>query len=140
DALAGSDIVALPFRQFQRIVVVPRAHPLTRFRRLTLKHLAQFPLVTYEPAFTAREDVLDAFRRASLEPRVVISAIDGDVIKTCVEQGLGYAVLSEVAYDKTRDASLTALPAGHLFSPATTRIWLWRTHYIRRYTYDFIEH
>ena len=139
EAPQGSDIVVLPFREFRRVVVVPRTHALTRVRRLTLKHLSQYPLVTYEPAFTAREVVLDAFRKASLEPRVVISAMDGDVIKTCVEQGLGYAILSEIAYNEARDANLTALPAGHLFPSATTRIWLWRQRYVRRYAYAFME-
>lgn len=139
DAPEGADLVVLPCREFSRVVVVPRGHPLTRSRRLTLKQLAPYPLVTYEQAFTARTVVDDAFRKAGFEPKVVISAIDADVIKTCVEQGLGYAVLSEVAFDSARDTSLRALPAGHLFSPSITRIWLSRQRYIRRYTYEFIE-
>jgi len=139
DAPDVADLVALPFREFRRIVVVPRGHALTRSKRLTLKQLAAHPLVTYEPAFTSREVVLQAFRKAGLEAKVVIGAIDGDVIKTCVEQGLGYAVLSEVTFDARRDTSLRALPAGHLFPPSVSRIWLSRQRYIRRYTYEFIE-
>ncbi|MGZ8231654.1 MAG: LysR substrate-binding domain-containing protein [Burkholderiales bacterium] len=139
DAPDVADLVVLPLREFSRIVVVPRAHPLTRSKRLTLKQLAAHPLVTYEPAFTSREVVLQAFSKAGLEPNVVISAIDGDVIKTCVEQGLGYAVLSEVTFDPGRDTNLRALAAGHLFPPSVTRMWLSRQRYIRRYTYEFIE-
>lgn len=139
EAPNGSSIVVLPCREFKRVVVVPHDHALVRVRRLTLKQLAGYPLVTYEPAFTAREDVLETFRKSGLEPKVVIGAIDGDVIKTCVEQGLGYAVLSEIAFDRRSDGNLTALPAGHLFPSAKTRLWLWRGRYIRRYVYDFIE-
>jgi LysR family cys regulon transcriptional activator len=133
------DLLVMPFREFERFVVVPRTHPLTRSRRLTLRQLAQHPLVTYEPAFTSRDVVVDAFRAAGLEPKVVISCIDADVIKTCVEQGLGYAVLSAVAYKADRDVALRALPAGHLFKPSITSIWLSRRNYVRRYTYEFIE-
>ena len=139
EAPRGSDLVVLPVRKFGRVVIVPRSHPLTRSKRLTLKQLASHPLVTYEPAFTSREVVLRAFSKAGLEPKVVISAIDGDVIKTCVEQGLGYAVLSEVTFEPARDTNLCALAAGHLFPPSITRIWLSRRRYIRRYTYEFIE-
>ncbi|MDB5866410.1 MAG: hypothetical protein JWO70_4216 [Betaproteobacteria bacterium] len=139
DAPDFADLAVLPLRKFARVVVVPRSHPLTRSKRLTLKQLAAHPLVTYEPAFTSREVVLQAFSKAGLEPRVVISAIDGDVIKTCVEQGLGYAVLSEVTFDPARDTNLRALAAGHLFPPSVTRMWLSRPRYIRRYTYEFIE-
>lgn len=139
EAPKGSSIVVLPCRKFNRVVVVPNNHPLTRSRRLTLKTLSSYPLVTYEPAFTAREVVINAFRESALEPKVVISAIDGDVIKTCVEQGLGYAVLSEIAYDKARDINLKSLPANHLFPGATTQVWIWRNRYIRGFTYEFIE-
>lgn len=139
EAPDAANLVVLPFREFSRLVVVPRTHPLARSRRLTLKQLAKHALVTYEPAFTSRDIVLDAFRKAGLEPKVVISAIDADVIKTCVDQGLGYAVLSEVAFNADRDTSLKALPAGHLFKPSITCIWLSRQHYVRRYTYEFIE-
>ena len=59
---------------------------------------------------------------------------------TVLENAEGNRVTpSVVAYNETRDANLEALPAGHLFPAATTRIWLWRQRYIRRYAYDFIE-
>ena len=61
------------------------------------------------------------------------------MIKSCVEQGLGIAVLSEVTFDPQRDVNLRAIPAGHLFQPSVTKILLSRARYVRRYTYDFIE-
>jgi LysR family cys regulon transcriptional activator len=139
DPPALRELVVLPVREFQRVVVVPRGHKLLRSRRLTLKELARCPIVTYEPAFTAREIVVRAFDKAKLEPKLVISSIDADVIKTCVEQGMGIAVLSEVTFDAGRDLNLAAIPAGHLFDPSITKIWLCRKHYLRRYAYDFIE-
>ncbi|OFW30244.1 MAG: hypothetical protein A3H97_00420 [Acidobacteria bacterium RIFCSPLOWO2_02_FULL_65_29] len=133
------EIMVLPCREFQRVVIVPRGHELLGSKRVTLKELARYPLVTYESAFTSREVVVRAFAKQGLEPKVVLSAIDADVIKTCVEQGLGIAVLSEVTLDPQRDLNICAIPAGHLFDPSVTKIWLCRNRYIRRYTYDFIE-
>jgi LysR family cys regulon transcriptional activator len=139
DPPALRELVVLPVREFQRVVVVPRGHELLKSRRLTLKELAKHPIVTYEPAFTSREVVVRAFTKVELEPKLVISSIDADVIKTCVEQGMGIAVLSEVTIDAGRDANLATIPAGHLFGPSVTKIWLYRKHYLRRYGYEFIE-
>ncbi len=139
DAPVLRKLVVLPVREFKRVVVLPRDHKLLQSRRLTLKQLARYPIVTYEPAFTAREIVMRAFEKAKLEPKFVVSSIDADVIKTCVEQGMGVAVLSEVTYDAGRDLNLRAIPAGHLFDSSVTKLWLCRNHYLRRYTYDFIE-
>lgn len=133
------ELIALPCRESQRAVVVPRGHPLLRSKFLTLREIARYPLVAYEPAFTSREIVLRAFAEQGLAPHVVLSAIDADVIKTCVEQGLGIAVLSAVTFDPQRDRKLRAIPASHLFEPSVTKIWLCRSHYLRRYTFDFIE-
>jgi LysR family cys regulon transcriptional activator len=133
------ELVVFPCRESERLVIVPAGHPLLQSRRLTLKELARHPLVTYESAFASREIIVSAFAKQGLEPHVVLSAIDADVIKTCVEQGLGVAVLSAVTFDPLHDQKLRAIPASHLFEPSITKIWLCRNHYIRRYTFHFIE-
>jgi LysR family cys regulon transcriptional activator len=136
---AAKELLVLPVRKFQRVVIVPRGHRLLRMSRLTLKALAQNPLITYEPQFTGRREVVRAFEREGLSPTLFVSAIDADVIKTCVEQGLGIAVLSEVTFDPVKDAALRAIPAAHLFEASTTSLLLQRKRYLQQYAYDFIE-
>ncbi|MDB5902457.1 MAG: Transcriptional regulator CysB [Betaproteobacteria bacterium] len=133
------DLLALPYRKMKRVVIVPRGHPLLQRKRLTLKALARYPLVTYEPQFTGRRELMRAFEREGLTPTLFVSAIDADVIKTCVEQGLGIAVLSEVTYDPERDPRLRAIPAGNLFAPSTTSVLLHRRRYLQQHAYDFVE-
>lgn len=133
------EFLFLPCRRFQRLVIVPRGHELLSKKRLTLAALEKFPIVTYEPAFPGRHALERAFAREGLKPRVVLSAIDADVIKSCVQQGLGIAVLSEVTYDERADSALCAIPAEHLFEPSITSIVIHRHHYLRRYAYEFIE-
>jgi len=133
------ELLVLPCRQFQRVVIVPRGHKLLRASRLTLKALAQFPLITYEPQFTGRRELVKAFEKEGLTPNFIVSAIDADVIKTCVDQGLGVAVLSEVTFDRKKDAGLRAIAAGHLFEPSTTSVVLHRKRYLPQYAYDFVE-
>jgi DNA-binding transcriptional LysR family regulator len=82
---------------------------------------------------------MKVFKKAGLELKIAISAIDADVIKTCVEQGLGITVMSEVTFDARRDSNLRRIPVEHLFEPFSTKIVLARQHGIRQHTYDFIE-
>jgi LysR family cys regulon transcriptional activator len=133
------DLLALPYRKMKRVVIVPRGHPLLERKHLTLKALARYPLVTYEPQFTGRRELMRAFEREGLTPTLFVSAIDADVIKTCVEQGLGIAVLSEVTYDPERDTRLRAIAAGTLFEPSTTSVLLHRRRHLQQHGYDFVE-
>lgn len=96
-------------------------------------------MIAYEPQFTGWQAVAEAFRNEGLVPKVLVSAIDADVIKTCVEQGMGIAVLSEVTFDPVRDASLRAIRTGRMFASATTNVLLHRKRYLPEYAQDFIE-
>jgi len=82
--------------------------------------------------------VLHAFGKARIEPNIVLSAIDADVIKTYVELGLGIAILPSIAYEPARDRRLAAINASHLFEPTITHIAIRRDSYLRDDMYDFI--
>jgi len=135
---AYPELISMPVYQWNRCVVVPPRHPLLA-GPLTLEALAQHPIVTYDFAFANRSLVQKAFAARGLEPNVVLTALDSDVIKTYVELGLGVGILAQMAFDAKRDASLRALDASHLFESSTTRLGIKRGAYLRRYAYEFIE-
>ena len=132
-------LVMLPCYQWGHCVVAPDGHPILAEKSLSLAALANWPLITYDPAFAGRSLINKAFERAQLEPNVVLAAIDADVIKTYVSLGLGLGIIARMAYDPARDFGLQAIDAAHLFGSNTTRIGLRRGTYIRQYEYDFIE-
>ena len=133
------ELVMLPCYQWNRCVVCPPRHPLLRVEPLTLEAVAQYPLITYDFAFTGRSTMQKAFEARGLTPNVVLTAIDADVIKTYVELGLGIGILAIMAFDPKRDRGLRAIDASHLFEPSVTRIGIRRHTYLRGYVYDFIE-
>ena len=133
------ELVMLPCYQWNRCVVVPPKHPLMKPKKLTLEAINQYPIITYDFAFTGRSKINQAFASRGLEPNVVLTAIDSDVIKTYVELGLGIGILANMAFDVKRDKNLRAIDASHLFEPSTTRIGISRNNYIRSYIFDFIE-
>ncbi len=132
-------LVALPCQRSERIAIVPNGHPLLRRREVTLAMLCSHPLVTYDAGFSGRDEVLKTFERAGLQPRIVLSASDADVIKSCVELGLGIAVLQGVVYDADRDRGLKAISVGRLFPQTRLSVVFHRRHYFRNFDYEFIE-
>ena len=132
-------IVTLPCYEWNRCVLVPPGHPLLKLKKLTIEAIASFPIITYDFAFTGRSKINQAFAGKGLQPNVVLTAIDADVIKTYVELGLGVGIVAMMAYDPRRDHHVKAIDASHLFEPSTTRIGIRKNSYLRGYTYDFIE-
>ncbi|WP_416885472.1 HTH-type transcriptional regulator CysB [Marinospirillum sp.] len=133
-----NDLVTLPCYQWNRCVLVPKSHPLAAGGKLSLEKLAEYPLVTYTSGFTGRAKVDEAFAQAELEPRIVFTAADSDVIKTYVRLGVGIGIVAHMAADEL-DQDLVALDASHLFEPSITRLGIRRGTFMRGYFYDFIE-
>jgi LysR family cys regulon transcriptional activator len=133
------ELVMLPCYQWNRCIVVGPRHPLLKLDELTLEAIAQYPIVTYDFAFTGRSKINQAFDAKGLIPNVVLTALDADVIKTYVELGLGIGILAQMAFEPKRDKHLRSIDASHLFAASTTRIGISRNSYLRGYVYDFIE-
>ena len=69
EALASwPDLVTLPCYEWNRVVLVPRGHPLVKVKPLTLEAMARLPIVTYDAAFTGRSQINAAFDAAGLAP------------------------------------------------------------------------
>lgn len=132
-------LVTLPCYRWSHVVVVPQGHELADGGPLTLARLARFPLITYEPGYTGRRHIDEAFADAGLSPDVVLSAMDADVIKTYVGLGVGVGIVAQVAFDEARDVGLQAVDARHLFALNTTRVAVQRGAFLRAYVYRFIE-
>ena len=132
------ELVTLPCYEWNRCVLAPRGHPLTKATPLTLAALARYPIITYDFAFTGRSQINAAFAAEGLAPNVVLTALDADVIKTYVELGMGVGIVAQMAFDPDRDTALERMDAAHLFAPSTTRLALRRDVFLRGYVYDFI--
>ena len=133
------ELVMLPCYAWNRCVIAPPGHPILTHKTLTLEAIAQYPVITYDFAFTGRSQINQAFATRGLKPNVVLTAIDSDVIKTYVALGLGIGILARMAFDPASDTNLRALDASHLFESSTTRIGIPHNAYLRGYVYDFIE-
>jgi LysR family cys regulon transcriptional activator len=141
ESLSGfAELITMPCYEWQHVVVMPTGHPLAQVERLTLEHLVAEPLISYHPSFTGRTRIDKAFAARSLQPEVVLEAIDSDVIKTYVRLGLGLGIVAEMAVrDDPPGGDLVWRPAGHLFGVNVARIAFKRGAYLRSFVFAFAE-
>lgn len=135
----ATDLLSFPCYSWHHVVVTPPEHPLTAIARPTLAELARYPIVTYEVIFTGRPHIDQAFARAGITPDIVLTALDSDVIKTYVREGLGIGIIAAMAFDERSDSDLHVIDALHLFASNVTRLAIRRGVELRSYVFDFIE-
>jgi LysR family transcriptional regulator, cys regulon transcriptional activator len=133
------DLLTLPVYHWERIIVVRPEHPLAVLERVTLADLASFPIISYTHSFDAGSDQSKAFAKAGVQPNVVFSAEDPDVIKNYVRKDMGIGIIACMAYDRERDSDLVAISATRLFPSCTTWIGFRKDRFLRDYMYAFLE-
>mgnify|MGYP000396743211 FL=1 len=132
------ELCSIPYYQWQHSVIVPQDHPLARQTSITLDELAKWPIITYHGGFTGRSKIDETFKKAGLQPDIVLSALDADVIKTYVELGIGVGIIASIAFDPIKDRRLCQLEVD-LFGQNTTWVAVRRGHLLRGFGYRFVE-
>ena len=133
-----ANLLLVPSYRWDRKILVPNDHALAKLdRKLTLHDLAEYPLVTYVFSFGGQSSLKKAFSKEGLEPDVVFTARDADVIKTYVRMGLGVGIVASMAEDCDDRKDLTAIDAEGLFPRSTTWIGFRKDAVMRRYMFDF---
>jgi LysR family cys regulon transcriptional activator len=130
----------LPCFHWDRIVLSKKDHPLASEKKpLTLHELAKHPLITYVFRSKQESSFMRAFAAESLEPNVVFTARDADVIKTYVRMGMGVGVIAPMALQCEDLEDLYGTNAKGLFPTVTTWLGVPRDRALRQYMLDFIS-
>ncbi|WP_201583986.1 LysR substrate-binding domain-containing protein [Psychrobacter jeotgali] len=119
-------------------IIVPRDHELAGLDTVDLPTLASYPIVTYHGGFTGRGAIDKTFSDAGLEPDIVLSALDADVISTYVGLGLGIGIIAEMAFEPSHYQNLVAIPVDH-FGRFTSWMAVRDDAEIRQYGRAFME-
>lgn len=133
------DIVHLPCYQWDRVILLPKNHPLAQKKDISLKDLSIFPLITYVFSLTGSSTFLKAFEDKGLKARIAFTARDADVIKAYVRKGLGVGIIADIAYSPEDDSDLVMVPASSLFPSATTWIGFNKDAHMSAYMMEFIN-
>ncbi len=91
-------LTTVPCYKWNRALIVKQDAPILEQKHITLETLCAYPIITYVFGFTGRGHFSIMFKKSGLQPRVVLSATDTDVIKTYVREGMGVGVIASMAY------------------------------------------
>jgi len=119
------DVGLLHYESYPRVVLVPGKYAALARKTLTLKLLTDYPIITTGRGGSlgySSSDVLSVFAAAGVQPNILLSAPDLDIVKACVKKGLGIAIFPSYAYDKKQDREIKAVDASHLFPPSHINI------------------
>jgi LysR family transcriptional regulator, cys regulon transcriptional activator len=130
-----SEGLAIPLYRWKRKALVPKTHVLANVRQLTIEHLLEHPIITYPTAVKADSSFQRAFA-GNTSPRIAMTALEADLIKTYVRAGLGVGIVSEVALGW--DADLCALDLPKEFAECTCFAVLPNKRVLRNYVLDLI--
>ena len=122
-------------------LLFPANHPLAQKSKIKITDLAEYPIITYDPAFAGRAKIDKAFVDAHVRADVVLEAVDADVIRTYVELGLGVGILAgmSLANVDCESLGLVRRDAGYLFGKNTTYASVKIDRFLREYERYFIE-
>jgi len=140
EALAeSSQLSNIPCYEWNRSLITLPGHPLLKVPELSLRDLCEYPLITYVYGFTGRKTFSNTFKKANLEPHVVLSAADTDIIKTYVKEEMGVGIIASMALDKIEAENLVSRDVSHLFPWEVTRIAYLNDKFLRQYEQKFID-
>ena len=132
-------VTLLQYASYPRIVLFPKSYPELAKKPITLKVLAEYPIITTGRGFIGRTDVINVFAANGIDLNIQLSAPDFDVVKTCVKKGLGIAILPSYTYDGKHDSEIRAVDARHLFPPSYTNIAIRKPSPSRQIVQQFIN-
>ncbi|SEG93395.1 DNA-binding transcriptional regulator, LysR family [Thermomonospora echinospora] len=117
------DLDALTIISERLVAAVPPGHPLAGRRQVTLRDLADHPIVCMPPGTGLRTVFDQASAAQGLCPRIALQASAADAIADLAARGLGVAILSASMSAHYRDR-LTAVPIADVETPALlTLVW-----------------
>jgi len=133
------ELLLLPCSPIHPIILTPGGHPLARKRKLKLNELCSYPIITYDSEFAFHANVMRSFHAHGLEPDILLSATDAEIMKIYVRAGLGIAIVAHSAFDPRIDQDLRRLDARDLFHSTMLHIGLKRNAYLTKHLMRFIE-
>lgn len=134
-----ASLLAMPCYQWSRSLIMRRDHDLAKKSSLTLQDIAQYPIITYEQGFTGRARLDQAFSAQQLQPEIVLTAVDADVIKTYVRLGLGIGIIADMAFNPLQDGDLAVVSVKQHFGLGISQVAVKKDKYLKDYIYRFIE-
>ena len=84
----------LPLLHEELVLITTLDHPLTKLSHVTLKDIAQYPLITYQKHISIYKNVMDLFNEENLTPNIRYELDDEASIASMVSLDFGVAIVA----------------------------------------------
>ena len=135
----GPDVIKIPCYQWERVILFPHDHPLGDLKNISLKDIAEYPIVTYNIPNSVNSSLHQAFKLEGLEPNIVFTARDSDIIKTYVKNGFGIGIIANIAFNPSEDRDLIGFNAQDILPTSLTWIACNKNLFIKKYMQEFVK-
>ena len=121
-------------------LITPPRHPLLKKSSVSLRDLAQQPLILFERGSTGRQHVVDAFHEQGVSPLVDMETTPTEIIVRMVEAGLGVSIVPLLPSGRvTRGRKVGIRPMGRQIRPIHSGILTRRGDTLPAACRSFIE-
>lgn len=132
------NLTIFPAFSWQHLLIAPKSHAIFN-APINLEQLVKYPLITYEPSFSGRHKIDEAFMRQHLQADIVLEAMDSDIIKTYVGFGMGIGIIAELAFQKDKDHHLHSYGLEAFFGKHQVKAAMYALKYQRPYMSEFLK-
>jgi len=133
------DVAYEPFFAAERMLIVPKGHPLSQRPLTSLAEIGQYPLITRGPDTPTRALLEEAFERAGVDYHIVLELDDMDAVKRYVAYGLGISIVMQNLIDPEDTRSLAIVPLAKFMPPLELSIATLRGRPLTEPARRFIE-
>jgi DNA-binding transcriptional LysR family regulator len=112
---------------------------LLSLRRVSIGDLVKWPWIVHDDRFTSGAVVSRTFQMHGLQPRIVMRAMDVNVMKAYVARGIGIALVHKMAMEDEPGDRLCRINIDHLFPSSSAMVTLRADHLLKPFAVDFIQ-
>jgi DNA-binding transcriptional LysR family regulator len=136
------DLATLRWKKVETALMTPMGHPLAKMKRVTLRQIAQYPLILPPKnlRFTCRRMLEERLQKLGLDYQIVMESSNVELTSLYVEIGLGISFATVVRdLPALKQRKLEFLPMDQLFKPDYVALVMRKDKTLSSYKSSFIN-
>jgi len=142
EAVVPKDLATIRLKSAESVLVTPVGHPLTNVKRITLRHIAQYPLILGQKNLkhTYREKLERRFEALGINYRIIMESPNIVLSARYVEAGLGISVVAMgFGLKRSKNRKLAFIPLDNLFDPDYIAVVMRKDKVLQPYKSAFLN-
>jgi DNA-binding transcriptional LysR family regulator len=127
------------WKSFDKFLLVPKGHPLSKKRNIHLADLIKFPLILFREGSEVRRSVEDVFARHGFSFTLAMEIDVAENVEPYVEMGVGISVLSSINLKGINKRRLKCVNVTDIFGRVEYGIYFRSDRYITAAMKQFME-